>query len=108
MLTKCIENPVDEKKRLWKQEDHGEYGWELIVHLFTTTRIRVCYVKLPVAKSKTEKKGLFTPQGVEDLQSIQLKNVVDSLYTFNSRVIKFITENPLTIIIDMVFWTALG
>lgn len=57
MLTKCIENPVDEKKRLWKQEDHGEYGWELIVHLFTTTRIRVCYVKLPVAKSKTEKRG---------------------------------------------------
>lgn len=31
MLTKCTENPVDEKKRAWKQKEHGEHGWELII-----------------------------------------------------------------------------
>lgn len=38
IISKCIENPADEE-RPWKQEDHGEYGWELVVHLFMGTEL---------------------------------------------------------------------
>lgn len=55
MLSTCIENPVGEE-RPWKQEECGEYGWEVIVHLFTNTRIMVCNVKLPSSKLTGKKK----------------------------------------------------
>lgn len=72
MLSKYRETPVGEE-RPWKYEDCGEYGelgWELIVHLFMSTRYRVCYVKLLFGKFKTnrkknqtgKKRGIFYPR----------------------------------------------
>lgn len=76
MLSTCIENPVGEE-RPWKQEECGEYGWEVIVHLFTNTRIMVCNVKLPSSKlTGKKKKGVICPIVRRTIVEMLIKDVL--------------------------------